>query len=230
MEPVACNGGVIAPAPGYLDAAAELTRAAGALLVFDEVVTGFRLALGGAQERYGVTPDLATYGKAVAAGMPLSAVAGRADLMGLVAQGVVRHVGTFNGSPPAAAAAVAAIRTYRREAPGFYERLERRAAALGAGLAEAAAAVGVPLRVHQVGSLLQTFVVDDGPDIRSYAATADADAEAFALFTEAMLERGIMVLPRGWWFLSAAHSDEDVEQTVAAARDAFEVVREASER
>jgi glutamate-1-semialdehyde 2,1-aminomutase len=221
MEPVASNGGLIAPLPGYLERVRELTEASGTLLIFDEVVTGFRLALGGAQERYGVTPDLATYGKAIAAGMPLSAVAGRAEVMDVVADGRVRHVGTFNCAPPAAAAAVAALDLYRLGAPELYDELERVAGALAAGLLDAAGESGVPLRVHQVGPLLQTFIADPDHPITSYADTAAADAEAFAVFAERMLERGVNVLPRGWWFISTEHSDEDIELTVAAARDSF---------
>lgn len=220
MEPVACNGGVIAPRPGYLEHARELTHAAGALLIFDEVVTGYRLALGGAQERYGVEPDLATYGKAIAAGMPLSAVAGRRGLLGLVADQTVKHVGTFNCSPPAAAAAVAAIGVYRRS-PDFYQQLEERAALLAAGLSEAAMEAGVPILIHQVGSLIQTFVPDPNTAVHSYANTEIADTALFARFTEEMLARGVMVLPRGWWFLSAAHTSRDIDLTVEAARGAF---------
>jgi len=221
MEPVACNGGLITPAPGYLERAAELTRAAGALLIFDEVVTGFRLALGGAQERYGVTPDLATFGKAVAAGMPLSAVAGRREVMEQVADGRVTHVGTFNCAPPAAAASAAALREYRDRSPAFYEDLERTATLLQTGLQEAAAGCGVELKVHRVASLLQTFFVDPDRRIESYADTVDADGELCAHFSELMLDRGVMVLPRGWWFLSCEHSEADVEVTLEAAREAF---------
>jgi glutamate-1-semialdehyde 2,1-aminomutase len=226
MEPVACNGGVIPPRPGYLAAVQRLTESAGALLVFDEVVTGFRLALGGAQERYGVQPDLAVYGKAIAAGMPLSAVVGRRAAMSVVADGRVRHVGTFNCSPPAAAGAMAAVSAYRAGAPKLYERIETMAARLAAGLREAAAAAGVPLLINQVGPLLQAFVMDPDDEVTSYADTARADTDAFAVFTAAMLDRGVMVLPRGWWFLSTEHSEADLELTVAASRESFLSVRE----
>jgi glutamate-1-semialdehyde 2,1-aminomutase len=220
-EPVACNGGVIAPAPGYLERALELTHAAGAVLIFDEVVTGFRLGLGGAQERYGVTPDIATFGKAVGAGLPLSITAGRREIMELVADGRVPHVGTFNCAAPSAAAAAAAIGIYRDQSPGFYDRLERVSALLASGLQEAAQEAGVPLKLHQVGSLLQTFFTDPGRRIDSYADTAAADSERSARFSELMLDRGVMVLPRGWWFLSSEHSETEVATTVEAARDAF---------
>jgi glutamate-1-semialdehyde 2,1-aminomutase len=224
MEPVAGNGGLIAPLPGYLERARELTEAAGALLIFDEVVTGFRLALGGAQERYGVTPDLATYGKAIAAGMPLSAVAGRREVMEVAADGRMRHVGTFNCAPPAAAAAVTALDVYRDGSPGLYADLERVTGALAAGLAEAAADAGVPLKVHQEGPLLQTFVLDPDQPVTSYADTMRADAEAYAIFAERMLERGVIVLPRGWWFVSTEHTDADVAATLEAARGAFDEI------
>jgi glutamate-1-semialdehyde 2,1-aminomutase len=224
MEPVASNGGLIAPLPGYLERVRELTEASGSLLIFDEVVTGFRLALGGAQERYGVTPDLATYGKAIAAGMPLSAVAGRSDVMEVVTDGRVRHVGTFNCAPPAAAAAVTALELYIARSPELYERLEALAVSLADGLSAAACEAGVPLKVHQVGPLLQTFILDPEHEVTSYADTRAADGERFALFAEAMLDRGVNVLPRGWWFLSTEHTDEDLELTLEAARGAFELV------
>jgi len=226
MEPVAANGGLIPPRRGYLERARELTGSQGSLLIFDEVVTGFRLARGGAQERFGVTPDLATYGKAIAAGMPLSAVAGTRAAMEVVADGRVPHVGTFNCAPPAAAAAAAALDVYRARSPEMYEGLERTAAALADGLAGAAAEAGVPLKIHRVGPLVQTFILDPETRVEQYADTLAADSARFARFAEAMLERGINVLPRGWWFLSTAHTDDDVELTVEAARSAFTEVAE----
>jgi glutamate-1-semialdehyde 2,1-aminomutase len=224
MEPVACNGGLIEPRPGFLERVSELASSIGALVIFDEVVTGFRLALGGAQERYGVTPDLAVYGKAIGAGLPLSAVVGSAAVMEVLLDGRVPHVGTFNCNPISAAAAVAAIDAYRGDSD-FYGALERRAKALAAGLAASAEARGVPLAVRQVGPLLQTSVA--GPTAPAdYAATLAADTEAQGLFSAEMLDRGVMVLPRGWWFLSSAHSDADVEETVGAAYGALERVVE----
>jgi glutamate-1-semialdehyde 2,1-aminomutase len=221
MEPIASNGGLIAPLPGYLEGARELTREHGAMLIFDEVVTGFRVALGGAQERYGVTPDLATYGKAIAAGMPLSAVAGTREAMEVVVDGRLAHVGTFNCAPPAAAAAKAALDVYRDGAPALYEDLEQTASRLAAGLADAAAGAGTAVKLHQVGPLVQMFFMDPADEVTSYADTAAADPTAQALFSELMLARGVIVLPRGWWFLSTAHSAGDIEATVEAARGAF---------
>jgi glutamate-1-semialdehyde 2,1-aminomutase len=222
MEPVAANGGLIPPAPGYLERARELSAANGSLLVFDEVVTGFRLARGGAQEFFGVTPDLAIYGKAIGGGMPLSAVAGRREVMEVIADGRIRHVGTFNCAPPAAAAAAAALDIYRDGSPELYARLDRIAGTLSEGLAEAAAAADVPLKVHQVGPLLQTFIgLDPEAEVNSYADTFAGDAPRLSLFAEGMLNRGVIVLPRGWWFLSTEHSDADIEATLDAARTVF---------
>ena len=220
MEPVAANGGLIPPQPGYLERARELTRACGSLLILDEVVTGFRLARGGAQERYGVTPDLATYGKAIAAGMPLSAVGGTREVMEAVADGRVKHVGTFNCAPPAAAAAVAALDVYRNRSPELYEGLDRTAASLAEGLTDAAAG-RLPLKIHRVGPLLQIFFCDPETSVTQYADTLAGDGERLARFAEKMLARGVIVMPRGWWFLSTEHSGEDVEMTVEAARSAF---------
>jgi len=221
MEPVAANGGLIPPKEGYLGRARELTSAHGSLLILDEVVTGFRLARGGAQERFAVTPDLATYGKAIAAGMPLSAVAGSAEVMEVVADGRVAHVGTFNCAPPAAA-----LDVYRERSPQMYAQLDRTAATLADGLAAAAADVGLPLKIHRVGPLVQTFFLDPATPVEQYADTLAADSARFARFAERMLERGVNVLPRGWWFLSTAHTTEDIELTVQAARSALAEVAE----
>jgi glutamate-1-semialdehyde 2,1-aminomutase len=227
MEPVACNGGLIEPRLGFLEQVRELTLRSGSQLIFDEVVTGFRLGLGGAQERYRVTPDLAVFGKAIAAGLPLSAVAGRGETMEALVDGRVPHVGTFNCNPLSAAAATAAIDVYREDAE-LYAGLERRTAVLARGLASAAGQCGVPLGVRRVGSLLQTSIGGDSAPA-DYAATLGADRDAEALFSAEMLERGVMMLPRGWWFLSSAHSDADIEQTIDAAEGALRRVADAIE-
>ncbi len=153
--------------------------------------------------------------------MPLSAIAGRADVMEVVADGRVRHVGTFNCAPPAAAAAVAALDLYRLGAPELYDELERIAGLLASGLAEAAAGAGVPLKLHQAGPLLQTFILDPELPVASYADAARADAAGFARFAEQMLGHGVVVLPRGWWFISTEHTEDDVELTLEAARASF---------
>lgn len=226
MEPVASNGGLIEPATGFLGRIRELCDSYGVILIFDEVVTGYRLALGGAQEHYDVTPDLATFGKAIGGGMPLSAVAGRGDILELIADGRVKHVGTFNGSPPAAAAARAALDAYMSGAPTNYDQLNDVCGRLADGLMSESQHAGVPLRIHRVGPLLQTIITASDEPIRAYHELPTAHTEAFAVFTEEMLARGVMILPRGWWFLSMEHSEADIDSTVAAAHEAFAATAE----
>ncbi|MGH7480658.1 MAG: glutamate-1-semialdehyde 2,1-aminomutase [Longimicrobiales bacterium] len=204
VEPVAANMGVVPPAAGYLERLRELTTQRGALLIFDEVITGFRVARGGAQERYGVTPDLTVLGKIIGGGLPVGAYGGRADLMQQIApEGPVYQAGTLSGNPLAMAAGAA---TLRELTPGTYERLDEAGAALGAGLADAAGAAGASVRISRVGSLLTAFV-DDYP-----------------AFFHAMLGAGIMLPPSQHeaWFVSAAHRDTDILATLRAARGAFD--------
>jgi glutamate-1-semialdehyde 2,1-aminomutase len=199
VEPVAANMGVVAPAPGYLDGLRLLTSRGGALLVFDEVITGFRVARGGATQRYGVTPDLTVLGKIIGGGLPVGAYGGRADLMRLVApEGPMYQAGTLSGNPLAMAAGAA---TLRELTPELYARLEEAGARLEAGLVDAGASV----RVSRVGSLLTAFVDD------------------FPTFFHAMLDAGIMLPPSQHeaWFVSAAHRATDIDATIEAARVAF---------
>jgi glutamate-1-semialdehyde 2,1-aminomutase len=199
VEPVAANMGVVAPAPGYLDGLRVLTSRHGALLVFDEVITGFRVARGGAAERYGVTPDLTILGKIIGGGLPVGAYGGRADLMRLVApDGPMYQAGTLSGNPLAMAAGAA---TLRELTPELYARLEEAGARLEAGLVDAGASV----RVSRVGSLLTAFVDD------------------FPTFFHAMLDAGIMLPPSQHeaWFVSAAHRATDMDATIEAARAAL---------
>ena len=203
VEPVAANMGVVPPAPGYLAGLRAATQRRETLLVFDEVITGFRVARGGAQERYGVTPDLTVLGKIIGGGLPVGAYGGRADLMRLVApDGPVYQAGTLSGNPVAMAAGAATI---DRLTPDLYERLEDVSADLETCLGTAAAAVGASVRMSRVASLLTLFV-DDYP-----------------AFFHAMLDAGFMLPPSQHeaWFISAAHDPADIEATVAAARDAF---------
>ena len=207
VEPVAANMGVVPPAPGYLEALRDLTRGHGALLIFDEVITGFRIARGGATERYGVTPDLVVLGKIIGGGLPVGAYGGRADLMRLIApDGPVYQAGTLSGNPLAMAAGAA---TLRRLGVSLYERLEESGANLEAGLAGAAVDAAVPATVNRVGSLLTVFLPD----------------RAFPAFFHAMLAAGILLPPSQHeaWFVSSAHSDADLDATLRAASDAFAV-------
>jgi glutamate-1-semialdehyde 2,1-aminomutase len=207
VEPVAANMGVIPPAPGYLDGLRDLTSRHGALLIFDEVITGFRVARGGATERYGVIPDLVVLGKIIGGGLPVGAFGGRADLMRLVApDGPVYQAGTLSGNPLAMAAGAA---TLRELTPELYGRLEEAGAAIESGLTEAARAAGAPIRMTRVGSLLTAFVDD------------------FPRFFHSMLGAGVMIPPSQHeaWFVSAAHRDDQLDVTMRAARDALQTAQ-----
>ncbi|MDQ3513224.1 MAG: aspartate aminotransferase family protein [Chloroflexota bacterium] len=221
MEPLAVNGGCISPAPGYLEGVRALTAQAGAVLIFDEVITGYRLGLGGAQERFGVVPDLAVLGKALGGGFPISAVCGRAAIMEEAATQRVAHVGTFNANPVCAAAAVAAITTLEQGAAEIYPQLEKSGARLAEMFREGAAAVGVPLVVNQVGGIAHAFV--SGTPVDAYPDTLSTDAAAYRRFAEALLAEGVHVIPRGLLYVSAAHGETELLWTreavgLAAAR------------
>ena len=218
-EPVVANAGVIPPAPGYLEHLREVTQAHGAMLIFDEVITGFRLGRGGAQARFGVTPDLTTLGKIIGGGMPIGAYGGRAGLMDLVAPaGPVYQAGTLSGHPLSMAAGVA---TLAELSPGRYAALEASAAALAAGLADAAADMERAVAIARVGSLLTVFFRPTRPVGAAEALTSDR--EAYARFFRAMLDQGILLPPSQFeaWFVSMAHGPAEIEATLDAARMAF---------
>jgi glutamate-1-semialdehyde 2,1-aminomutase len=211
VEPVAGNMGVVPPADGFLQALRQLCDAAGVLLVFDEVITGFRVARGGAQELYGVQPDLTVLGKIVGGGLPLAAFGGRADIMDLLApNGPVYQAGTLSGNPLATAAGVSVLRRLRDES--VYEELERKGARLEAGLAQ----LGLG-RVRRVGAMLTLFMTNRG--VRDFSDAKSCDTERYAEYFRHLLERGIYVAPSQFeaMFLSLAHSDDDIDRTVEAA-------------
>jgi glutamate-1-semialdehyde 2,1-aminomutase len=219
VEPVVANAGVIAPAPGYLEHLREVTRAQGALLVFDEVITGFRLGRGGAQERFGVTPDLTTLGKIIGGGMPIGAYGGRADLMELVAPaGPVYQAGTLSGHPLSMAAGIATLAELDEER---YAALEASAAGLAEGLATAATDAGREVAIALIGSLLTVFFRPTAPVDAAEALASDR--EGFARFFGAMLDQGILLPPSPFeaWFVSLAHGPAEIEATIDAARMAF---------
>jgi glutamate-1-semialdehyde 2,1-aminomutase len=224
VEPVVANSGVIAPAPGFLEHLRATTRADGSLLVFDEVITGFRLGPGGAQARFGIRPDLTTLGKVIGGGMPIGAYGGRADLMAHVApSGPVYQAGTLSGHPLAMAAGLA---TLAELAPERYVELEARAADLERGLREAATAAGADgVAIARVGPLLTVFFRDGLPT--DGAEALEADRAAYGRFFGGMLDRGILLPPSQFeaWFPSLAHGDAEVQATVEAARDAFREAR-----
>jgi glutamate-1-semialdehyde 2,1-aminomutase len=221
-EPYPANMGLIPPADGFLAFLREQADANGALLVFDEVISGFRVARGGAQEREQVTPDLTVMGKVIGGGLPAAAYAGRRDLMERVAPaGDVYQAGTLSGNPLATAAGLATLGLLDSDA---YDRLEVVAATLAAGLRAAAAAAGVPAHVESTTGLLTLFF-HDGP-VTDYASAKRCDLDRFAAFSRAMLARGIYLPPSQFeaWFPSLAHTDEQVERTLAAAGEALREV------
>jgi glutamate-1-semialdehyde 2,1-aminomutase len=215
VEPVAGNMGVVPPAPGFLEALRRLCDASGALLVFDEVITGFRVARGGAQERFGVLPDLTILGKIAGGGLPLAAFGGRRDVMQQLAPaGDVYQAGTLSGNPLATAAGLSVLRRLRDDQ--VYEELERLGARLEDGLRQAAGEDGV---VQRVGAMATLFFTRD--PVRNYADASAADTERYAALFRHLLEAGIYVAPSQFeaMFLSVAHSDADVDRTVNAVDD-----------
>jgi glutamate-1-semialdehyde 2,1-aminomutase len=217
VEPVAANMGVVPPADGFLEALREACDRTGALLVFDEVITGFRLARGGAQELFGVTPDLTVLGKIVGGGLPLAAFGGRADVMSELAPvGPVYQAGTLSGNPLATAAALVTLRRLRD--PGVYKRLERAGADLERGLVEA---TGDAATVQRVGSLLTVFFAT-GP-VRNFAEASASDTRRYAAFFRHLLDYGVYVAPSQFeaMFVSTVHGPPEIEETVAAAAGFF---------
>jgi glutamate-1-semialdehyde 2,1-aminomutase len=214
VEPVVGNMGCVPPAAGFLQALRDLTSRHGALLIFDEVMTGFRVAFGGAQQRYGIRPDLTTLGKVIGGGLPVGAYGGRRDIMNQVAPvGPVYQAGTLSGNPLAVAAGLAMLRHLKRH-PEVYDQLEARAAGL-------CAAAPAGITVNRVGSMF-TFFFTDGP-VTDYESAKRSDTARFGRFFRAMLERGVYLAPSQFEaaFVSAAHTEDDIRQTVAAAREAF---------
>jgi glutamate-1-semialdehyde 2,1-aminomutase len=221
MEPVLCNSGGIPPEEGYLAGARELCRRHGALLIFDEVITGFRMGLGGAQQHYGVTPDLATFGKAVAGGLPLSVVAGRREIMGQMFGGGVVFGGTFNGNPLSLAGADACLAELARDGGAALKHANAIGLKLQAGIAGAARKRGVNVKIRGFGAAFALHF-DNPTDIRDYRDTLAGDAARLRRFLTRALEEGLHLLPDGRMYVSAAHTEQDVEATVAAVERAME--------
>ncbi|MDQ0287671.1 glutamate-1-semialdehyde 2,1-aminomutase [Desulfofundulus luciae] len=220
VEPVAGNMGVVPPREGFLEGLREITRRYGALLIFDEVITGFRLSYGGAQELYNIDPDLTCLGKIIGGGLPVGAYGGKRHIMEQVSpEGPVYQAGTLSGNPLAVTAGLATLRVLKR--PGTYEELERKSALLARGLAEAAQEAGLVLSFNRVGSMLCTFFTET--PVVDYATACTADIRRFAAFFQSMLEQGIYLAPSQFeaTFVSLAHTDEQIQRTVEAARKAF---------
>jgi len=226
VEPVAGNMGLVPPVPGFLETLRDLCDRSGALLVFDEVMSGFRVARGGAQERYGVRPDLTCLGKVVGGGLPAAAFGGRADVMGRLApEGPVYQAGTLSGNPLAMAAGCETLA--RLAGPGVYEQLSERSGRLAEGLVEAAGEQGVPLTARAVGGMWG-FFFHPGP-VDSFADAKKSDEEAFRRFFASMLRQGIYLAPSPYeaGFVSLAHRPKDVDATLEAARKALRAVAKA---
>jgi glutamate-1-semialdehyde 2,1-aminomutase len=220
VEPVAANMGVVGPVPGYLEAIRRLCDEQGTVLIFDEVITGFRVAYGGAQERFGIAADLTCLGKIVGGGLPLAVCGGKAEIMDLLAPvGRVYQAGTLSGNPIATAAAIATLDILAEGR--VYRELESAAANLEAGLAEAAAEAGAVVTINRVGSLMSCFFTDR--PVRNFDDVRAADIAAFKRFFAAMLDRGIYLAPSAYeaMFVSSAHTKEDLDRTIAAAQESF---------
>jgi len=214
-EPVLCNGGCLLPEPGYLAHLAEVTKAAGALLVFDEIITGFRRALGGAQAFYNVTPDLATFGKAIAGGLPLSAITGRADILDLVADGRVAFGGTFNGNPLALAAAQTTIDELSVDRGQPLHHANSIGEAIMQGLEQRARSRGIPLAITGFGAAFALHFTAR-QSLSNYRDTLDDDRSQLQQFLFEALKEGICILPDGRFYVSAVHSEDDAERTISA--------------
>jgi glutamate-1-semialdehyde 2,1-aminomutase len=223
VEPVAGNMNLVLPAPGFLEMLREECTRHGALLIFDEVMTGFRVALGGAQARYGVRPDLTTLGKVIGGGLPVGAVGGRRDIMQKIAPlGPVYQAGTLSGNPVAVAAGLATLKLVQQE--GFQERLEATTRALVNGLQQEARKANVVFSAQSIGSMFGIYFRAAPP--RSFAEVMECDRERFNRFFHAMLDRGIYLAPSAYeaGFVSSAHGAAEVEETLKAARASFETI------
>jgi len=227
VEPIAANMGVVPPMAGFLQNLRDLTTRHGALLIFDEVISGFRVCYGGAQTVFGIAPDLTTLGKIIGGGLPVAAYGGRRDLMDRVAPlGPVYQAGTLSGNPLAMSAGIATLDLLA--APGFYESLDARAKRLGDGIAAVLRETGASATAARVGSLLTLFF--SGEAVRDYAGAKKCDTRRFATFFRAMLDRGVFLAPSQFeaLFVSSAHSDADIDRTISALRESLASATESS--
>lgn len=223
VEPIAGNMGLVPPQDGFLQGLREITKAHGALLIFDEVISGFRASYGGAQQVFDIMPDLTCLGKIIGGGLPVGAYGGRKEIMQCVAPvGPVYQAGTLSGNPVAMAAGIATLQELAK--PGVYETVEVKAKTLAVGLQAAADQAGVKVAINQSASLLTVFFTDQPVDC--YAAAMRSDTAKFKVFFQAMLQQGIYLPPSQFecWFVSLAHSDADIAKTIAAAEQAFAAV------
>jgi glutamate-1-semialdehyde 2,1-aminomutase len=219
-EPILCNSSCLLPAPGYLQGLRDLATQYGVVLIFDEVITGFRVAHGGAQALFDVKPDLAIFAKALAGGFPLSAVAGKQEIMELVEQRRVVHAGTFNGNPIVLAAAQATLEILDASQGKAFTDIRKNGETLMRGIRKAAEAVGIPLLINGVGSAFHVSFTTQR-SMANYRDTLDTDTSARDQFLLAMLSAGIYLMPDGRWYVSLAHGEKEVTQTLAAVDQVF---------
>ncbi|MGH2751009.1 MAG: aspartate aminotransferase family protein [Actinomycetota bacterium] len=219
MEPMMLNAGAIEPLSGYLEGARSLCDRYGAVLIFDEIITGFRLALGGAAERFDVTPDLATYGKAMAGGWPIAALAGRAELMEPIGTKKVNHSGTFNGNVMGTSAVLASLQHLKQDPP--YEQVERITDMLTQGLRKLADENSIPLRVQGVPGAFHVSVTETDGEMRSYRDLERVDADAYVRLADRMVDEGVWLARRGIWYVSIAHGEREVDVTLDRSERAF---------
>ncbi|HEV2279298.1 MAG TPA: glutamate-1-semialdehyde 2,1-aminomutase [Acidobacteriaceae bacterium] len=222
VEPVVGNAGCIPPRPGYLEGLRALTEKHGALLIFDEVMTGFRVGLGGAQELYGIRPDMTTLGKIIGGGLPCGAFGGRAEIMDQLAPlGPVYQAGTLSGNPLAMAAGIAMLGYLRQHRSEVYSKLEKLSARVVDGIVQAARDAGVPMTANRVGAMFTWFFT--GEPVTDFTSAARSDTQRFGAFHRALLDAGVWLPPSQYEaaFLSTAHTDADIEQTIAVARQAL---------
>ncbi|GIP37229.1 glutamate-1-semialdehyde 2,1-aminomutase [Paenibacillus sp. J31TS4] len=214
-EPVMCNSGCLQPLPGYLEKLRELTSELGIVLIFDEVITGFRLSLGGAHGRFGIQPDLVTIGKAMGCGIGVSAVAGRAEIMDLIADERVSHLGTLNGNCIATTAALATIDILSRDNASVYGRMEANAVRLAEGIRSLLQSHGLRGVVNQIGPVFHMMFIDRDA-VATFAEFSERDGSAYSRFAALMLDEGVLVRPNGLWYLSTEHGDQEVNETLQA--------------
>lgn len=214
-EPIMCNSGCLAPNPGYLEKLRALTSEHQIVLIFDEVITGFRMAIGGAQERLGVTPDLMTMGKAMAGGIALSAVGGKREIMELIASGKVSHLGTLNGNGVSTAAALATIGELSKDNGAAFVRMDQLAVNMSEGIRDLFSKHGISGVVNQVGPVFHVMFVDR-KEVNTFSEFSERDSAKYMIFAEKLLEEGVLVRPSGLWYISTVHGNAEIEATLAA--------------
>jgi glutamate-1-semialdehyde 2,1-aminomutase len=219
-EPVMCNNGCIEPLPGYLQGLREICDRYEAILIFDEIITGFRLGLGGAQEFYGVIPDLATFGKAMASGFPVSFLAGKRRVMEYIANGTVMHAGTYNSNNPSIAAAAATIQILESNDGEIYKHIRRLGQKLQQGLKKVAEDAGQKILISGPGQMTH-ITFSTIPKLINYRDCLESDNAKYGVFVKEMLNRGVRLIGRGIWYISAAHTEADIEEAINIAAEVF---------